>query len=87
MSKQYIEENRGVITASKLKCFLRNPEEYYLQYVKEVDLEQEDKRHFIVGSAFDDLVSYGEEFFLEKYYIDEWLVVEDLKVKLIEKFW
>jgi len=49
MSKTYIQENDGFITASKLKCFLRNPQEYYLQYVKKVDLEtEEEKRCFVV---------------------------------------
>lgn len=88
MEKQtYIQENDWYITASKLKCFLRNPQEYYLQYVKKIEIEEEDKRCFVVGSAFDDLVSYWEEYFLEKYYIDEWLLVDDLKTKLTEKHW
>lgn len=86
-SKSYIQENDGYITASKLKCFLRNPQEYYLQYVKKIELEDEDKRCFVVWSAFDDLVSYGEEYFLDNYYIDDGLLVDELKEKLTEKFW
>lgn len=87
-SKTYIQENDWYITASKLKCFLRNPQEYYLQYVKKVELEEgdEEKRHFVVWTAFDDLVSYWEEFFLNKYYIDEGLLVDELKAKLTEKY-
>lgn len=87
-SKTYIQENDGFITASKLKCFLRNPQEYYIQYVKKVELEEgdEEKRHFVVWTAFDDLVSYWEEFFLNKYYIDEGLLVDELKAKLTEKY-
>lgn len=88
MEKQtYIQENDWYITASKLKCFLRNPQEYYLKYIKKIEIEEEDKRCFVVWSAFDDLVSYWEEYFLEKYYIDEWLLVDDLKTKLTEKHW
>lgn len=84
----YIQENDWFITASKLKCFLHNPQEYYLQYVKKIDLEnEEEKRCFVVWTAFDDLVSYWEEFFLEKYYIDDWFLVDDLKQKLTDQFW
>lgn len=86
-NKSYIQLNDWYITASKLKCFLRNPQEFYRQFVEKVELEwEEQKRHFIVWWAFDDLVSYGEEYFLEKYYIDEWYVVDELKQKLEEMY-
>jgi len=39
--------------------------------VKEFTLEEPEKDYYLVGTAFDDLVSYGEEYFFDKYYIDE----------------
>lgn len=132
----YIQKNEGYITASKLKVFSRNPEEYFLQYVEKIQLEEK-KRHFILGTAFDDLITarvqYGsnasysyessieegsnplvelayevqvkmrhnEELIedtkrltvrLDKYYMDEWLVVEELRRAIISypdelKYW
>lgn len=80
----YVQRNHGYITASKLKCFIKNPAEYYVKYVKMIELESE-KRHFIVGTAFDDLVTFGQEWRLEKYYIDEGLVVDELKAELLAR--
>ena len=55
--KDYIKENEWYITASKLKCYLKNPEEYYLKYVQKIKIEQTG-RHFILWDSFDDLVTY-----------------------------
>lgn len=46
---------------------------------------EEDKRHFVIGRAFDDLVSYGEDYFMDRYYIDEWLVVDELRQELLKR--
>jgi hypothetical protein len=44
---KYIEENRGYITASKLKEFMRSPEQYFLKYIKEVpSLKEKEEKHF-----------------------------------------
>jgi len=83
----YIEKNDWYITASKLKCFLKNPQEYYFKYVKKIDIGDNDKRCFVVWTAVDDLLSYGEKFFLGKHYIDDWYVVTELKTKITEKYW
>lgn len=119
----YISVNDWYITASKLKTYARNPEEYKLQYVDKIELEQEKKRHFILGTAIDDLLTYRINFGsnekysfesnpvfwlvtdlqiklrvndsvdedqswirrrLKKYYIDEWLVVDELKSELLK---
>lgn len=85
MPSQYVERTRWIITASKLKCFLNNPVEFKLKYVDEVEIEWEDKRCFVVGWAFDYLIAEWEEKFLEKYFIDEWLVKDELLQKAIEK--
>lgn len=83
---RYVQENDWFITASKLKCFLKNPQEYYLKYVAKIEIDTwEEARHFVIGTAFDDLISYWEEFFLEKYYIDDGSVKDDLLKRAISK--
>lgn len=83
MANSYIEENRWFITASKLKYFLEYwPEAYKLKFIDEVQLEEEDKKCFTLWTALDDLLSYGRKFFEEKYYIDEWLLLEELKARI-----
>lgn len=82
----YLQQNKGFLTASKLKCFIRNPEEYKLKYIDEIELDWEDKRCFVLGNAFDTLMSYGREVFDEKFYIDDGLVVDELKEKLIQRW-
>lgn len=82
----YVQENDWFITASKLKCFLKNPQEYYLKYVQKLELETEEARCLVVWTAFDDLVSYWEEFFFKKYYVDDWSVKEELCQKAIDKW-
>lgn len=86
MPNQYVVATRGIMTSSKLKDFIKSPELYKVKYEDELELEEEDKRHFVVGSAFDYLVCYWSEAFLEKYYIDEWYVVDQLREELI-KLW
>lgn len=87
---RYVQDNRGYITASKLKYFLEYwPEAYKLKYVDEIpeeDEEEWEKRYFVIGQAFDDLVSYGDEYFKENYVIDNWLKKESLQREL-EKQW
>lgn len=81
---RYIEENRWYITASKLKYFITYwPEAYKLKYIDEIPAKEIEAPYFLMWNAFDDLVSFGEDFFQEKYYIDEWL----LKADLIERLW
>jgi hypothetical protein len=82
----YVIYNRGRITASKLKCFRGNPKEYYLKYEKEMPVPRTTGRHFVIGNAFDDLVSYGKEYFLKKYYIDDGLVTAGLKEMLLKRY-
>lgn len=78
----YIEENRWFITASKLKDFMKSPEQYFLKYVKEEESpDKREKKHFVLWTALDDLVSYWKEKFSQKYYIDLWLV----KAQLVER--
>lgn len=82
MWNKYIEENRGFITASKLKTFLKSPEEFYLLYIKEEKPPYEkEKKAFKIWTALDDYLSYWKKAFEEKYFFDEWL----LKAQLVER--
>lgn len=63
---QYVEDNKGYITASKLKCFLNNPQEYQLKFQKWV-IRWKWKTYFKMGNAFDYLLSYGSDAFFDKY--------------------
>lgn len=84
-SLSYIEKNRGRITASKLKTFIKSPEAYYLQYIKEVQTEDEPSRALILGTAFDDFLTYGPVEFNKKYFLDEGLTVAGLVEKCFER--
>ena len=78
-AQEYLDKNRWFITASKLKYFLTFwPEAYYYKFVKELILEENEKDYYLVWTAFDDLVSYGEEYFFDKYYLDEGLLKDEL---------
>lgn len=80
---KYIEENRWYITASKLKDFIKSPEFFYLKYIKEVPaLREKEEKHFTIGTAIDDFISYWETIFYQKYFIDEWLKKQDLEERL-----
>lgn len=79
----YIEENRGYITASKLKEFMKSPEQFFLKYIKEMPSQKDsDERHFILWTALDDYISYWELEFHKKYFIDEWLTISDMTERL-----
>lgn len=82
----YVQTTRWYLTASKLKCFILNPEEYKIRFIDEMEIEWDDKRCFFLWSAFDYLVSYGRDKFFEEYYIDEWFVKDDIIQKLIEQW-
>lgn len=84
MSKSYVEETRNIITSSKLKDFMMCEYLYKIKYIDEVDLDKWENRTFVVWTAFHDLMEHWQEFFLEKYYIDEWLVKEKLIDYLVE---
>lgn len=68
-SLSYAEKNYPFITASKLKAFARCELAYKYEYIdlvqKPEDWEQED--YFVTGSAFDDLMTLGEDYYQERY--------------------
>lgn len=84
---KYIEENRWFITASKWKCFVNSPEDFFLKYVKEVEpLTDQEKKCLKIWTALDDLISYWETEFHKKYFVDEWLKVDEMKERC-SKIW
>ena len=80
-SLSYIERNRGVVTASKLKTFIKSPEAYFKQYIQEVSIDKETSRAFTLGTAFDDALSYGAIEWNKKYFVDDGLTVAELVEK------
>lgn len=81
----YASVTKWSITSSKLKTYDHDPLLYKLIYEDLIEIEdQEDKRCFVIGSAFHYLMEEWLDAFLEKYYIDEWLVKEKLLNKILE---
>lgn len=82
-----IEEQ--TVTWSMIKYFLKWwGEAYYLKYVLWVEApyyEEKEKRYFVVWQAFDDILRYWHEKWKEKYWIDTWLLVAELKELVVEK--
>lgn len=87
--KSYAKKNYGVMTAHKLMHFMKCPYTYNMKHELLQDMgDDEDRRCFIVGQAFDDVVSYGEDFFKKNYYIrqkGEKIVNEDKKEELEQR--
>lgn len=72
MTDIYIEKNRGFMTSSKLKEFVRCQKCYKWKYEDEIpdptaDFETAD--HFVIGQALDDRLTHGEEAYKEKYFV------------------
>lgn len=84
-SDSYVIANRGFITASKLKDFMKSPEYFFRKYILEQEIEGEEKTCFLLGTAVDDLISYGLEKFEEKYFIDKGLLKADLEALAVKK--
>lgn len=84
-SDGYVIANRGFITASKLKDFMKSPEYFFRKYILEQNIDAEEKTCFKLGTAIDDLISYGQEKFDDKYFIDEGLLKADLEALAIKK--
>lgn len=85
-SLSYLEKNRGFLTGSKLETFRKDEWWYYLQFVEEMPMPYEKDtvyEPFAIGSAFDDLVTYGEQE-LEKNYIEMERRVSDINEAISE---
>ena len=69
MSKDYLDNNRGKITASKLKAFIECPESYRLAYIEEVDIPSTPSLELWTAAHY--LLSDWWDRFNEKYLIME----------------
>lgn len=58
----YVEKNKQFITASKIKAFEQDPYSYKLKYIDLVPDPTEEPDYFIVGQAFDDMLTSPDEF-------------------------
>lgn len=63
----YIERNRPFLTASKLKELKRCAYHAKLRYVDEIESPAEDAEHFVIGSAVDDWLTLGGDYFDDRY--------------------
>jgi hypothetical protein len=82
---EYVIKNRGYITASKLKAFMKSPEYFFRKYILEQYIESEESLSLKLGTAIDDLISYGQDKFDEKYFMDEGLLKGDLEALALKK--
>ncbi len=70
MSDQsYLQKNKGFITSSKLKNFLKCKYRYYLEYEKEEEGFEEDDAKFLQGQAFEDFLYDGQQEWDKKWFI------------------
>lgn len=72
MSNDYLTKNRGFITSSKIKEFLRCQKCYRYKYIDEIPDPTEsgefyDKDHFLIGQALDDRLTHGEKEYKKMY--------------------
>jgi len=66
----YIERNRGFLTSSKIKEFKRCELCYYWKYELEIPSPiEDDPDYFVVGQAFDDLLTHGRDHFDKRYMV------------------
>lgn len=85
--QSYLERNRWVVTQSKLKLFLKNPEEYKLKYIDWVVVEEEEKRCFTIWTALHDWMWYWMEYFQKKYFVQEKRMLKADYQKELAKLW
>lgn len=68
LALSYDEKNKHFITSHKLVDFTKCPHGYYLRWIAKVPPRYDDYSDALtVGSAFDDLMTSGKDFFDEKY--------------------
>ncbi len=64
----YVEKNRLFITGSKIKAFGECQLAYKYKYIDMIPERIEgEKDYFVIGQAFDDLVTHGESAYIENY--------------------
>jgi len=83
----YTAQNKGFITQSKLKVFLNNPEEYKFRFIDEVKIEEEEWRHFVIGTAIHDLVWYWLNYFADKYFLQQKRMLKQDYIDELDTLW
>ncbi len=58
----YVQKNKQYITASKIKAFMQDPYSYKLKYIDLIPDPTEEPDYFIMGQAFDDMLTSPNEF-------------------------
>lgn len=88
MSKEYIEKTRDSITASKLKAMFLDPLYFKLKYIDELNAkeEEDEERHYIVGTAFHYLMEHGIEQFGQVYNITDRYQKKDIQELILKRF-
>jgi PDDEXK-like domain of unknown function (DUF3799) len=88
MSKEYIEKTRDSMTASKLKSVFLDPLYFKLKYIDELNAkeEEDEERHYIVGTAFHYLMEYGIDQFWEIYNISDRYLKKDIQELILKRF-
>jgi len=85
---KYVIRTRWHITASKLKCFIKNPEEYYIRYILELpNLIEKESKALVIGNAFEDVATkwllwFSEKYTYEKNYV-KWQLIDFIMSKEI----
>lgn len=78
----YIQKNRGFLTGSKIKIFNTDQHWYKLMYVDEIPPPHtppdDNNEALLIGSCFDDLITYGQTEVEERY------IVMDRRVSNVE---
>lgn len=85
-TNDYIESSRWHTTASKLKTYKISPKLYELIFEKELaPLIEEDEGAFMSWTALHYILEKWEEAFLEKYWISDWFLKDELKDQILER--
>jgi len=88
MSKEYIEKTRDSMTASKLKAVFLDPLYFKLKYIDELNAkeEEDEERHYIVGTAFHYLMEHGIDQFSAVYNISDRYQKKDIQEMILKRF-
>lgn len=84
-SKEQIQEyiNSPALNQSKLKLLSISAQAF--QEVKEPEMFFEEKEHFLIGKAVDDLITMGQEYFDENYYVSDIVKPSDTIMSIIQQ--
>ena len=86
---KYIIKNRGFVTASKLKTFRTNPEEYFLKYILEMpgkkETDEDESVSMKLWSAVDSYISDWPDWFNQKYFMQDKKMLKKDRLELCDE--